>query len=86
MTLTITGYGPKQPKDKLTKQTYCHEKTGNSDVIVDVTHCGICYSDIHLIDNDWGISQYPFIPGHEIVGTITSKGKSVKGLKIGQSP
>ena len=84
MTLTVTGYGPKKPQEKLTKQTYCHEKTGHKEVVVDITHCGICYSDIHLIDNDWGISQYPFIPGHEVVGTISSVGRLVKGLKIGQ--
>ena len=84
MTLTVTGYGPKKSKEKLTKQTYCHEKTGHKEVVVDITHCGICYSDIHLIDNDWGISQYPFIPGHEVVGTISSVGRLVKGLKIGQ--
>ena len=48
------------------------------EVEVKITHCGVCHSDIHLIDNDWGISKYPFIPGHEIVGTITKIGSAVK--------
>ena len=45
-----------------------------TDVEVKISHCGICHSDIHLIDNDWGISQYPFIPGHEIIGTVGEVG------------
>jgi uncharacterized zinc-type alcohol dehydrogenase-like protein len=54
-----------------------------AEVEIAITHCGICHSDIHLIDNDWGMSQYPFIPGHEIVGTITEKGADVLGLQVG---
>jgi alcohol/geraniol dehydrogenase (NADP+) len=53
------------------------------DVEVKISHCGVCHSDVHLIDNDWGMSKYPFIPGHEIVGTITAVGASVCGLKVG---
>ena len=41
---------------------------GSQEVEIGITHCGICHSDLHLISNDWGISQYPFIPGHEIIG------------------
>ncbi len=57
---------------------------GLQEVEIGITHCGICHSDLHLISNDWGISQYPFIPGHEIIGTITAAGSHVKSLKIGQ--
>jgi uncharacterized zinc-type alcohol dehydrogenase-like protein len=53
-------------------------------VEIDISHCGICHSDIHLISNDWGISQYPFIPGHEIVGAVAAVGENVKSLVIGQ--
>jgi uncharacterized zinc-type alcohol dehydrogenase-like protein len=58
------------------------------EVEVRISHCGVCHSDVHLIDNDWGISKYPFIPGHEIVGTITAMGSLVPptgaGLAIDQ--
>ncbi len=54
------------------------------EVEVKITHCGVCHSDIHLIDNDWGISKYPFIPGHEIVGTVTKIGSAVKDRKLGE--
>lgn len=57
---------------------------GPNEVEVKITHCGVCHSDIHLIDNDWGLSKYPFIPGHEIVGTITAMGPGVRDRKIGQ--
>jgi alcohol/geraniol dehydrogenase (NADP+) len=41
-----------------------------NEVEIAITHCGICRNDIHMVDNDWGISQYPLIPGHEIVGKV----------------
>ncbi len=53
------------------------------DVEIAISHCGICHSDIHLIDNDWGNSVYPFIPGHEIIGQVRALGRSVKHLNIG---
>jgi uncharacterized zinc-type alcohol dehydrogenase-like protein len=55
-----------------------------NDVEVKISHCGVCHSDVHLIDNDWGISKYPFIPGHEIVGTITAVGSAVRDRKPGE--
>lgn len=57
---------------------------GPHDVEVAVTHCGICHSDLHLINNDWGISQYPFIPGHEVIGTVKQVGAEVKSFAVGQ--
>jgi alcohol/geraniol dehydrogenase (NADP+) len=57
---------------------------GVQEVEIGITHCGICHSDLHLISNDWGISQYPFIPGHEIVGTVSAIGSQVRSLKVGQ--
>jgi alcohol/geraniol dehydrogenase (NADP+) len=57
---------------------------GPQEVEIGVSHCGICHSDLHLIANDWGISQYPFIPGHEIIGAITAVGAAVRSLTVGQ--
>jgi uncharacterized zinc-type alcohol dehydrogenase-like protein len=57
---------------------------GAQEVEIGITHCGICHSDIHLISNDWGMSQYPFIPGHEIIGTVTAAGPQVHSLQVGQ--
>jgi alcohol/geraniol dehydrogenase (NADP+) len=57
---------------------------GVGEVEIAITHCGICHSDIHLISNDWGISQYPFIPGHEVIGSVAAVGSGVRSLKAGQ--
>lgn len=59
-------------------------KLGAHEVEIAITHCGVCHSDLHLISNDWGISQYPFIPGHEIVGTVATLGSEVRSLQVGQ--
>ncbi len=57
---------------------------GAQEVEIAISHCGVCRSDLHLISNDWGISQYPFIPGHEIIGTVAAMGSAVRTLKEGQ--
>lgn len=54
-----------------------------NEIEVRITHCGVCHSDVHLIDNDWGVSRYPFIPGHEIVGTVSAVGSEVRQHKLG---
>ena len=59
-------------------------KLGPQEVEIAITHCGICHSDLHLISNDWGISQYPFIPGHEIVGSVAAVGDEVRSLEVDQ--
>lgn len=56
---------------------------GRHEVEIKISHCGVCRSDVHLIDNDWGFTKYPFIPGHEIVGTVVGVGADVTGLKMG---
>jgi uncharacterized zinc-type alcohol dehydrogenase-like protein len=57
---------------------------GPNEVEIAITHCGICHSDLHLIANDWGISQYPFIPGHEIIGMVKAIGSEVPTLEVGK--
>ena len=57
---------------------------GAEDVEVAVDHCGLCHSDLSALNNEWGISQYPAILGHEVVGRVTAVGPNAKGLKLGQ--
>src|SRR5271170_3548020 len=57
---------------------------GTEDVEVVVEHCGLCHSDLSILNNEWGISQYPAILGHEVVGRVTALGSGAKGLKLGQ--
>ena len=57
---------------------------GGEDVEVAVDHCGLCHSDLSVLNNQWGISQYPAILGHEVVGRVTAVGPQVKGVTVGQ--
>ena len=57
---------------------------GRDEVEIEVEHCGICHSDLNMIDNDWGMTQYPLVPGHEVVGTISAVGEDVEHLSAGQ--
>jgi uncharacterized zinc-type alcohol dehydrogenase-like protein len=63
---------------------YARGDLGPYDVAIAITHCGICHSDVHLLDNDWNITSYPFVPGHEIVGTIIARGSEVARSRIGE--
>src|SRR5512143_2882990 len=54
------------------------------EVEVTVEHCGLCHSDVSVLNNDWGFSQYPAILGHEVVGRVTAVGANGKGLEVGQ--
>jgi uncharacterized zinc-type alcohol dehydrogenase-like protein len=69
---------------ELSSFKYTVAELAPNDVEVKISHCGVCHSDVHLIDNDWGLSKYPFIPGHEIVGKITAIGASVRDRKVGE--
>ncbi|NHC34078.1 NADPH-dependent aldehyde reductase Ahr [Scytonema millei] len=63
---------------------YDPKPLGSEDVEIDVEYCGICHSDLSMLHNDWGITQYPFVPGHEVVGKIADVGSAVKKLQVGQ--
>ena len=56
-----------------------------NDVAMDILYCGICHSDIHQVRNDWGWGIYPMVPGHEIVGRVTSVGGEVSRYKVGDA-
>jgi uncharacterized zinc-type alcohol dehydrogenase-like protein len=57
---------------------------GDEEVEVVVEHCGLCHSDVSVLNNEWGISQFPAVLGHEVIGRITALGHSTKGLTVGQ--
>lgn len=57
---------------------------GPEEVEIKVEYCGLCHSDLSTKNNDWGMSQYPVILGHEAVGTVTAVGEHTKGVTVGQ--
>ena len=81
--MIVHGYAAMQAKHALTKFSYEQGALEPHEVRVAVEYCGICHSDIHMIDNDWGISTYPLVPGHEIVGIITEVGSLVANFSVG---
>jgi len=81
--MKIKAYAAKNAKDKLENYEYDPKALSAFDIEVDITHCGICHSDVHLIDNDWQMSGYPLVPGHEIIGKVKELGSHVKNFKKG---
>lgn len=78
------AYAASAPKGRLEPFTFNPGPLGPEEVEIKVTHCGICHSDLSMLDNEWGMSKFPFVPGHEAVGTIVALGDDAKGLKVGQ--
>jgi len=67
--LALWQYEPRQPRP--------------DDVSIEILYCGICHTDIHFVENDWGITVYPVVPGHEIIGRVTAVGPEVTGFTVG---
>jgi len=80
---TINAYAANDVGQKLNPFTYELPQLGNEEVDIKVHYCGICHSDLSMLNNDWGMTQYPFVPGHEIVGEIVAVGSQVKNLNKG---
>ncbi|MFZ0564992.1 MAG: NAD(P)-dependent alcohol dehydrogenase [Chlamydiales bacterium] len=84
LTKTIKCFSADGPKKSLKPFQYESPSVGPHDILIEISHCGICHSDLHLINNDWNITQYPLVPGHEIIGIIKQKGERADGLEVGQ--
>ncbi|WP_144395360.1 NADPH-dependent aldehyde reductase Ahr [Pleionea sediminis] len=55
----------------------------SDDVEIEVEYCGLCHSDLSMLDNEWGMTEYPFVPGHEVAGVISATGSNVTHLNVG---
>src|SRR5208282_1208168 len=82
--LMIKGYAATEPKGTLKPFEYDPGPLGETQVEIKVEYCGLCHSDLSMLDNEWGTSQYPLIAGHEIIGTVAAMGPYAKGLTVGQ--
>mgnify|MGYP000353065402 CR=1 FL=1 len=81
----IKAYAVFEPKGELKPFEYDPGLLGDNELEIDVEYCGICHSDLSMIDNEWGIAQYPLVAGHEVVGTVASIGANVIHLQVGDS-
>jgi uncharacterized zinc-type alcohol dehydrogenase-like protein len=80
--LQTKGYAAMTAKAALTPFSFERREVGPHDILITITHCGICHSDIHQARDEWGGSLFPMVPGHEIVGTVARIGAEVKTFKI----
>lgn len=79
----VRAYGTKSSEDALEPMTVKRREVGPYDVEINLKYCGVCHSDIHHARNDWSDSEYPMIPGHEMMGIVSQVGEKVVGFKNG---
>ena len=82
--MNIQAYAAHEPRGKLESFHYELGALKPDEVELDIEYCGICHSDLSMLKNDWGLTRYPFVPGHEIIGKVASIGNMVNHLKVGQ--
>lgn len=84
MTTEIRAWAAPGPRAPLEPWRYEPGPLGPEEIEVAVEHCGICHSDLSMLNNEWGMSRYPLVAGHEVVGRIVAMGAQAKGLTVGQ--
>lgn len=82
--IQAVGYASRHAKEPLAPYAFQRREPKEHDVLIDILYCGICHSDIHQINNEWGGgSIYPMVPGHEITGVVSQVGAKVNRYKLG---
>lgn len=82
---TINAYAVLKAGGQFEPFSYEVGELDPNEVEIDVLHCGICHSDLSMVDNEWGMSQYPLVAGHEVIGKIAASGSNVQNLKQGMT-
>jgi uncharacterized zinc-type alcohol dehydrogenase-like protein len=83
--LTCTGFAAQSATTPLGPINFVRRDVGPDDVEIEILFCGVCHSDLHFARNEWHFTVYPAVPGHEIVGRVTSAGASVTKFKLGET-
>jgi uncharacterized zinc-type alcohol dehydrogenase-like protein len=81
--MRVNAYAAPAAGRPLAPTTIERRDVGPNDVLITITHAGICHSDIHTVNGDWGPQPFPVVPGHEIVGTVTEVGPDVTSHRVG---
>ncbi|KAJ0097937.1 hypothetical protein Patl1_27754 [Pistacia atlantica] len=76
------GWAARDSSGVLSPFPFSRRENGDDDVTIKILYCGVCHSDLHSCKNEWGVSSYPLVPGHEIVGVVTKVGKAVTKFKV----
>lgn len=82
-TINVKAFGAESKEADLEEITIARRTVTANDVEIDILYCGVCHSDLHTARNDWGGTAYPAVPGHEIIGRVTSIGPDVSKFKLG---
>uniref|UniRef100_A0A803M4Z1 Enoyl reductase (ER) domain-containing protein n=1 Tax=Chenopodium quinoa TaxID=63459 RepID=A0A803M4Z1_CHEQI len=77
------GWAARDSSGILSPFDFSRRANGEIDITVKILYCGICHTDLHFVKNDHGMSKYPLIPGHEMVGTVITTGSKVTKFKVG---
>jgi uncharacterized zinc-type alcohol dehydrogenase-like protein len=86
MSMTVLGYAAMAAKEALVPHRFIRSDPRANDVVVQILYCGVCHSDLHHVQNDWGRATYPLVPGHEIIGQVIAVGAGVSRLKAIPNP
>ena len=81
--MNVLGYAAHSPTDALVPRRFDRRAPRDDDVVIEILYCGVCHSDLHTARNDWGNTVYPVVPGHEIVGRVSSVGSAVTRFRPG---
>jgi uncharacterized zinc-type alcohol dehydrogenase-like protein len=81
--MRVNAYAAPAAGEPLAPTTVERREVGANDVLIDIEWAGICHSDIHTVNGDWGPQPFPVVPGHEIVGTVSEVGSDVKRHQVG---
>ncbi len=79
----VSGYAADHAKADLNPFVFDRREPLDYDIVVDIKYCGICHTDIHQVNDEWGGSVFPMVPGHEIVGIVSQVGAKATRYKIG---
>ncbi len=79
----VNAYAANEAGGKLSPFTYELPDLRSDQVDMKILYCGICHSDLSMLHNHWGMTQFPFVPGHEIIGEVVAVGNEVKNIKAG---
>ncbi|WP_367274404.1 NAD(P)-dependent alcohol dehydrogenase [uncultured Legionella sp.] len=84
MTIKVSGYAAHSKSSALELFSFERREPRAEDVVINILYCGICHSDIHTARSEWGGTQYPCVPGHEIIGRVLATGSKVSDYKVGE--
>ena len=79
----IKAYAATAPGAALAPFEFDPGPLGDEQVEIAVDYCGICHSDLSMLQNHWGMTQFPLVPGHEISGRVVAVGPDAKKVKVG---